>query len=623
MFLIVYYLIVSALAATCSESQTNCANEKCETVGKIEVCTECNAGNVPIDGTCTKVGDAKEKCKKAEGSTPIGESDTKCGRCEGVGIFLFMGGCYSTESTAGSSICTAAEGGKCTTCKTDTKYIFQNPAKPSTPGSECILCSDAAGANGYKGVANCQTCTAPAASGSSDSNKKAMCTACAEGYFVASSKTECTACTDNTNCAACTGSGDDKCTKCKASGTKPYFKKNDGDDPTGTCVAENACTNTHFPTTTTDSKKICALCSDATNGGIANCQECSKTGETVTCTTCTGTNKPNTAKTACLSCSIEGCTSCDKENVCAACNSGKYLTPTGQCVDNCPAGTYEATATTGSSKICALCHPSCSKCTDDAESSCTACYPGSVLNHGSTPGKGTCIPECTGKYLENCADGQCTASIAGSKYCSRCKSGFVPVDGLCVSAGTRAAPAGCTPSTTTAGTCESCKDAYFLESGGCYQAAVYPGNMLCTTTDNNGKCTKCANGQEKDNNGSCPACHPTCATCGTGKPQECKTCFSGYYFDATNKACKKCSETSGTITGVENCISCEKPSNNQGSVTCYVKTSGGGSGDNSTGGDSDSNLSSGAIAGISVAVVVVVGGLVGFLCWWFICRGKA
>eukprot|EP00701_Giardia_intestinalis_P000075 XP_001703899.1 VSP [Giardia lamblia ATCC 50803] len=36
-----------------------------------------------------------------------------------------------------------------------------------------------------------------------------------------------------------------------------------------------------------------------------------------------------------------------------------------------------------------------------------------------------------------------------------------------------------------------------------------------------------------------------------------------------------------------------------------------------------SGLSAGAIAGISVAVVAVVGGLVGFLCWWFVCRGKA
>ncbi|ESU39423.1 Variant-specific surface protein, partial [Giardia duodenalis] len=36
-----------------------------------------------------------------------------------------------------------------------------------------------------------------------------------------------------------------------------------------------------------------------------------------------------------------------------------------------------------------------------------------------------------------------------------------------------------------------------------------------------------------------------------------------------------------------------------------------------------SGLSTGAIVGISVAAVIVVGGLVGFLCWWFLCRGKA
>ncbi|KAE8303776.1 VSP [Giardia duodenalis] len=36
-----------------------------------------------------------------------------------------------------------------------------------------------------------------------------------------------------------------------------------------------------------------------------------------------------------------------------------------------------------------------------------------------------------------------------------------------------------------------------------------------------------------------------------------------------------------------------------------------------------SGLSTGAIAGIAVAAVIVVGGLVGFLCWWFLCRGKA
>ena len=68
-------------------------------------------------------------------------------------------------------------------------------------------------------------------------------------------------------------------------------------------------------------------------------------------------------------------------------------------------------------------------------------------------------------------------------------------------------------------------------------------------------------------------------------------------------------------------MSCAPPTNNQGSVTCYVtqelNVNPTGSSANKTG------LSSGAIAGISMTVIVVVGGLVGFLCWWFVCRGKA
>ena len=65
-------------------------------------------------------------------------------------------------------------------------------------------------------------------------------------------------------------------------------------------------------------------------------------------------------------------------------------------------------------------------------------------------------------------------------------------------------------------------------------------------------------------------------------------------------------------------MSCASPSNNQGSVLCYLMK-----GDSTGGSTNKSGLSTGAIAGISVAVIVVVGGLVGFLCWWFLCRGKA
>ena len=63
------------------------------------------------------------------------------------------------------------------------------------------------------------------------------------------------------------------------------------------------------------------------------------------------------------------------------------------------------------------------------------------------------------------------------------------------------------------------------------------------------------------------------------------------------------------VRGVHQCSQCGDGYRLEGD-TC-VSTGGG------------SNLSSGAIAGISVAAVVVVGGLVGFLCWWFVCRGKA
>ena len=226
--------------------------------------------------------------------------------------------------------------------------------------------------------------------------------------------------------------------------------------------------------------------------------------------------------------------------------------------------------------------------------------------------------------MENCADGQCRASIAGSKYCRKCKSGYVPVDGMCVLADkTRAPPTGCTPNDTNDGTCKACTEAYFLQSGGCYQAAVYPGNTLCTAA-NGGKCTNCANGQQVDGTtGSCPACDSTCKTCSEkNNPAKCSACFSGYYLDSAN-ACKKCSETSGNIQGVANCISCLAPTslNTLTPVTCYVTQSP--AVDPTDPSVNKGGLPTGAIAGISVAVIVVVGGLVGFLCWWFICRGKA
>ena len=241
-----------------------------------------------------------------------------------------------------------------------------------------------------------------------------------------------------------------------------------------------------------------------------------------------------------------------------------------------------------------------------------------MLNKTDSGNTGTCIPECTGRYAENCETNQCTAVLGGSKYCSRCKNGYVPVDGLCVSATARVALTGCTPSND--GTCSACTDKYFLESGGCYLSTVYPGKTLCSSAAD-GKCTGCANGQTPDSStGVCPACPAGCSKCnGSGSSQTCSECLAGYYKSGTS--CVKCSENSSSITGVPNCVSCAPPTNNQGSVTCYVTQEP--SVDPMIPSVNKGGLSSGAIAGISVAAVVVVGGLVGFLCWWFVCRGKA
>ncbi|ESU40179.1 Variant-specific surface protein, partial [Giardia duodenalis] len=629
MFPVIWCLIVNALAVACSDSQTNCAEGKCDTVGGTEICTQCQTGKVPINGQCIVAADAQSKCTDSAGT---GVSDQTCAKCAGK-TFMYKGGCYDIGQAPGNKICSdqASSGtdGVCTMCIKDNGF-FRNPSA-AVDKESCIACSDTAGADYNLGVANCKTCDPPGSAGSDGAPQTATCTACEDGYFVDSSANpkKCTACT--AHCNKCSAAGDDQCTECVegyfvgAANSSPgacvscgdasgetwkgvdgclkcttsgaantpatctecqadrYFKEG----PPVSCVTAETCNTGYFPNDDAGGKKKCLACSDNANGGIENCAECSLL--------------PSTAEGSTV---LVTCSSCSSDNLSPLKN---------ECMQNCPAGTY------AKDKVCTPCHASCSECADDAESSCTACYPGSVLNQGSTPGKGTCIPECTGKYSENCEADQCTAVLGGSKYCSKCKSGYVPVDGLCVSSGTtRAPPAGCTPGTD--GTCSACTDTYFKESGGCYLSTAYPGKTLCSQASN-GQCSQCANGQTQ-NNGVCPACDPTCATCETGKSQECKTCFSGYYFDVTNKVCKKCSENSadGKIQGVENCVSCAPPTTS-GPVTCYVTQT---PSVNPAGPSvNKGGLSSGAIAGISVAVIAVVGGLVGFLCWWFVCRGKA
>ena len=340
MFLIVYYLIVSALAAKCTQdtNTANCATDKCDvTIGGKTYCSQCKANYVPIDGTCTAADqDAKCTANSAQGI---------CSQCK-AGYFLHKGGCYQFGGEVGKLICTDPStpsstntAGVCATCNAATGY-FKNPANLATSDS-CISCGDTKGVivNGatYKGVDKCATCTAPQAGGSGD--KPATCTACVDGYFTNTDGTTCAECTSP--CKTCKGANN-KCTSCNE-GNTPYFKEGDANDGTGACVAEGGCGNTHFPVA---ADKKCYPCSNTDKGGIADCQECSKADTTVTCTTCTSNKKPNKAGTQCFNCQVAHCSHCSANGVCEACD-GKKVSPGGSsCVTNCPDNSTEKETST-------------------------------------------------------------------------------------------------------------------------------------------------------------------------------------------------------------------------------------------------------------------------------------
>ncbi|EFO61144.1 VSP [Giardia lamblia P15] len=597
---------------------------------------------------------------------------------------MYLGGCYLvSDGLPGNSLCVLAANGICTEAAPG---YFLNPLKANSKDS-VISCSNTTGFTEsdktYRGVQHCDKCDGSALTGNASGDAK--CTKCSSNKYLKSDGTgcvdaanqcnantefgkenqetgnKCLKCNDPTSgvadCAECTGIAEGKtkpaCTKCSAG----FLLAPEGGETS--CPAN--CPEGYFGHTDSTQKKTCQSCSSENTGlnpagaGVAGCVKCTYGSNKVTCEKC-GQDKylkidgettscvdaqncgegflmitsgdikkcvkcgdtANGGIEHCAKCSLKASSAEEKlEIMCSECTDRRLSPLNNACLENCPAGSYAHDG-----NLCLPCHNTCAECDGNAEAtSCRACYPGFVLSKGNSGAIGTCIPACTGKYAENCEENMCTALVGGSKYCSKCKTGFVPVDGICVSSTARA-PTGCTPGD---GVCTACTDSYFLQSGGCYQSTAFPGNKLCTTASQ-GKCTSCANGQQADgSSGSCPACDSTCETCTeANKPDKCSTCPPSRYLDSTANACKLCTESSNNIQGVANCLTCVPPSGNSGPVTCYVKADGTSGGDDGTGGSTNkSGLSAGAIAGIAVAVVIVVGGLVGFLCWWFICRGKA
>ena len=442
-------------------------------------------------------------CTGRDGAA-LTDSSTACGSCSG-GFFLFRCGCYRAGQAPGSSICTAAEGGKCTTCKTEGSYIFQNGAATVTLGNECILCSDTTSRDGVMGVANCHTCTAPQQTGA------ATCNTCEDGYYkdqsnacqkcdiscatcenAANTCTSCpegkylkdTGCVDNTcgggnkfyadlqsnKCISCndpdSGMTDcDTCTydaalqgpKCLTC-TSLKIVKEETNGAT-TCSLAGACTQyaNDGPNFLTNGNARCALCSNVTdsttgNQGIAYCITCQKASASTapTCSACgnghflEGSACTATCGTGCATCSTK-----DDPNKCSTCMAGFFL------------------VTTGENKKCIACDSTsdggregCSACSNTDAFKCTDCKPNYMKQqNGGAADDYTCTKACEDDSACGGTAGSCDAIVIGASgemtyYCSLCRQQQLPVDGTCTS--------NANSSTCASGACQSCADEHSL-----------------------------------------------------------------------------------------------------------------------------------------------------------------
>ena len=382
MFLIVYYLIVSALAAACT-AETSSADhcQACDvTINGKTYCSQCEANYVPIDGTCTQVGDNKVTttagCKKSDDKS-VDAKSTTCGKCTGTNYFLHKGGCYDSTATPGQTICQTAgkTAGVCETCNAATGY-FKNPEAAPTVDS-CISCGDTTGvtigadntAKTYKGVSGCAKCDAPKTISGNTGTAVATCTKCTDKYLkTVDGTTTCVganACKDDffpvddsTNGHKCVSCGDttgvtvgesntktykgvDGCKTCdapgtisEATGTKAatctecnanlYLKTVSSPTSATSCVTAATCNTGYFPNDNAGGKKKCLPCSDNNNGGIQYCSACTPiesptTTVLVMCSACESNKKVSPGGSSCVAICPENST--EKENACI-CNSG-------------------------------------------------------------------------------------------------------------------------------------------------------------------------------------------------------------------------------------------------------------------------------------------------------------
>ncbi|TNJ26544.1 pVSP [Giardia muris] len=538
--------------------------------------------------TCTD-----PNCKTCDPSAP-----DQCTDCN-AGYFVESNAC--TACPANCATCSDAD--TCDTCKTG--Y--------DTPASKCNTC-----ASGYKpdssgSITQCFDCTS--CDHCTEASQANTCKTCATGYAVGTGK--CDACAsgylpdaNNANCYSCSVPN---CVQASADGT---------------C---SGCADEYFLDTT------CKKCS-------AGCKTCTDATVT-TCSACMPGYHPNstTAPVSCTACAIKNCGACDDDvSVCKHCASGfgsvyspyPTIKECKKCPEDCDrcfeagVGFICVECSNGKVPINGVCADVNDKVCTGSSGHCTSC------KNGFMPYYGACLSPQSADTIGICALKN-QLLVGETLVCKECKAGSVPIDGTCtpltvVNRGTTRTTgandiclneAGTDPVSSSATRCGSCKNptgsnSYFLFEGGCYPASSTPGtsvgSLLCSAASN-GKCTTPAPNAPfilDTTSGAFTACPKECGACTSSTA--CSSCALGYYSNST-------------VTGPSDCTACPSGCTSCPSGKCDLCWDGSTPTNNACPpppSSSSSRLSGGAIAGIVIAVLLVLGGLGGFLGWWFGCRGK-
>ncbi|EFO60973.1 High cysteine membrane protein Group 4 [Giardia lamblia P15] len=580
----------NGFGVACNDTQTNCAKDRCLSIGLWTPCTQCVPGYVPINGTCQKYPrDSSPPCTPDDPVSP-----TRCVVCkQEANTFLFYGSCYTIATTQdkdlGDFLCSRASGGVCAECYGDKheRYVFTNPDQ--TAAEKCILCSDTVGFNGYKGVSGCLDCLPPI----TEKVGTALCARCSytnedkhyypidykcqasgphgciNGYCTSCYKTHlfykfgCYSRRSSTGLAICAEANQyelDNVTICRECANSSYAPE----DGKCTLVKNGISPSDSFSECKKDDTRgLCTGCSNSEDyflfyGGCYNKRRApgSKLCSTVVSGACTEwkmqfdfifNKSDNSGGYLCgdtTNGGISGCATCSYANnavTCKRCSAG-YLGVDGRfCGESCSGSTQGTCSEVveGSSSVKILsCRCVCKPTFYNNSGTCASCTNScAVCKDSTSTGCQQCSP---GKILNfSIASSESADCINQCVVGSECAECGLAIDGsrYC----TRCKDSSMYPfngvcildakkdaycTAKANGVCTACSEAAFLMNGGCYTTSHYPGDTICNTKSG-GKCTASREGYGISADGKLQPCAPECLECAAPGPGRCTRCPSG------------------------------------------------------------------------------------------------